>query len=480
MEIPACDARRAARADQDARPNHFPSQEHMKRLLSLILVLLISHVPGWNAHAQLQGLAQVWNSPNFQRQLLGSYGIDSEVEPLMNEEERELHDKLVQMIPNNPDGVGGALEKLITPESTARYELLLANLYAQKGDGEKAVDYYQKAVEKFPRYRTAWNNLGVNLVKLNRHPEAVKAFTRAIELGASNGIMYGLLGFSYMTMGQFIPAESAYRMAVLLDPATPDWKLGLANVLLRQEKYADAVAMMGQLIVENPEKTDLWLLQANGYLGMKRALDAAGNFEFVHRLGKATPETLNTLGDIYISEDLVELAALNYKKAFELEPEKGVPGLLRASEILMTRAAPEQARDLLATAQAGAAIAGDDRQKVLKLRAKLALSSGEDEEAAQALEEAVKLNPLDGDSLILLGQYHARKSEVEQAIFIYERAAAIEAFEADAKVRHAQLLVQQSRFGEAIPLLKRAQEVKPRESVAKFVEELERYQKMRR
>jgi hypothetical protein len=59
----------------------------------------------------------------------------------------------------------------------------------------------------------------------------------------------------------------------------------------------------------------------------------------------------------------------------------------------------------------------------------------------------------------------------------YQRAAGVEAFEADASVKHAQLLAGTGKIDQAIPLLKRAQQLKPREGVAKYLEELERYQK---
>ena len=75
---------------------------------------------------------------------------------------------------------------------------------------------------------------------------------------------------------------------------------------------------------------------------------------------------------------------------------------------------------------------------------------------------------------------YARESEPERAIFYYERAQSIEAYEADARVRHAQVLVDQARYGEAIPLLKRAQEIKPRDDVARYLEQVERVARARR
>src|SRR5690606_32707450 len=97
---------------------------------------------------------------------------------------------------------------------------------------------------------------------------------------------------------------------------------------------------------------------------------------------------------------------------------------------------------------------------------------GDDE--AKILTEIVALDPLDGDALIKLGQYHARQGAIEQAVFHYERAAGITAFEADAKVRHAQLLVGQGKYGEAVPLLRRAQALRPRENIQQYLEQVER------
>jgi tetratricopeptide (TPR) repeat protein len=449
---------------------------HSLPLVAMLLLAPRTALP----QPQAPSAADIWKNPAFQKQLLGSYAINTEIEPLLNETEQAVHDKVVPLIGSNPEGVIGAIEKLVTPESSARFELILANIHAQQGRVAKAVEWYQKAVAKFPAYRTAWNNLGVQLVKLERHPEALAAFTRAIELGASSGTMFGLLGFSSMQTGQLVSAESAYRMAVLLDPASVDWKLGLGSALLRQEKFADAAALFGQLVAASPDKVEYWLLQASAFIGLKRPLDAAGNFEVVRRLGAATGETLATLGDIYVNEGLFELASQAYGEAFKAAPDKGLPGLLRAAEILTARSALDEARALLALATEGASAGKKERKQILKLRSRIALAERKDAEAAQVLDEVVREDPLDGESLILLGQYHARSGQTEKAVFLFERAEGIPDFEADAKVRHAQLLVQGGNYAGALPLLRRAQDIKPRDSVGKFIDELERHIKTRK
>jgi hypothetical protein len=49
-----------------------------------------------------------------------------------------------------------------------------------------------------------------------------------------------------------------------------------------------------------------------------------------------------------------------------------------------------------------------------------------------------------------------------------------------AKTRHAQLLVGLGRFNEALPLLRRVQEVKPREEIARYIDQVERIARNKR
>lgn len=122
-----------------------------------------------------------------------------------------------------------------------------------------------------------------------------------------------------------------------------------------------------------------------------------------------------------------------------------------------------------------------DRRKLLKLEARLSMADGTGNiDTAKVLEEIVKLDPLDGEALILLGQHYSGQNEHDRAIFYYERVESIDAFEVRAKIKHAQVLVGMGRYTEAIPLLRRVQEVKPHDDVTRYLEQVERTAKTRR
>ncbi|MCA9417444.1 MAG: tetratricopeptide repeat protein, partial [Candidatus Omnitrophica bacterium] len=148
---------------------------------------------------------------------------------------------------------------------------------------------------------------------------------------------------------------------------------------------------------------------------------------------------------------------------------------------LSARGAYEETRKLVETVEGlrKDQLSEDQRKDLLKLKARLAVADGSDEEEVQVLQQIVELDPLDGEALILLGQHSSRTGDMEKAEFYYERAANIEKFEADAKVRHAQLLVKSGKYDEALPLLRRAQQVKPRDNVQEYLEQVERVSKNR-
>lgn len=425
---------------------------------------------------------EIWNDPAFQKRFAESYMAETEIEPRVSTEERDKMQKMLALISaDQMDKAASLLEKNRGKAANALYDFMLANVYFQQEKFDQAAGIYQIAVEKYPKFRRAWRNLGLIYVRKSEFEKALPALTRVIELGGGDALTYGLLGFAYSSVENNLSAESAFRMALLLDPATMDWKMGLARSLFKQERYAEAVALCSRLIADQPDRADFWLLQANAYIGLNQPLKAAENYELVDRLGKSTVDSLNMLGDIYINEELYEMAVNSYIRAMEKNPQHNAGRAIRAAKVMMARGALKETGQLIERIEAlhGGQLGTDNQKDLLKLRARLAVAEGSGDEEARVLEEIVGLDPLDGEALILLGQHSSRAGETEKAVFYYERAASIEKYEADARVRHAQLLVGKGKYDEALPLLRRAQMLKPRDDVQKYLEQVERVAKPR-
>lgn len=426
----------------------------------------------------------LWKDPVFQRRFVESYLAETEIEPRLTEPERERMQEILALLGSDDmDGAAKLLEQEIArdPAASAVLDFTLANIRFQREDLPRAATSYSAAVQKFPKFRRAWKNLALVHVRLGEFDKAQPALIRVIELGGGDATTYGMLGFAHASAENHLAAETAYRNAILLDPKTSDWQMGLARSLFRQQRYAEAATLCEGLSEKDPDRADLWLLQANARIGMNQPLEAARIYEILDSMGKATPESLFMLCDIYINEDLASPAAKACVRALEMKPAEGAARALRAARALVARDATAETRDLVEAIRrvAGDSLDAEQKKELLRLRARLAVAEGAGDEEARVLEEIVALDPLDGEALILLGQHAQRNGDREKAIFQFERAAALEKHEADAKLRHAQLLVGEGKYEEALPLLRRAQTLQPRDSVQEFLEQVERVARAR-
>lgn len=425
----------------------------------------------------------IWDDPLFKRQFVASYGINAEVEPRLAAEEVQLLEKLRPLMADALPQAEELLKKSLKPDCSATLDFTLAGIQYQRDELVEALASYQRAVTRFPSFRRAWRNLGLIHVRQGDFGPGIAAFTRMIELGGGDAYSYGLLGYAYASQLDFQPAEAAYRNALLLQPENSEWRLGLTRCVFKQDKFQDAVSMLDVLLGRYPDKADFWLLQAHAFLGLKRPLDAAVDLEMLELLGKSTADTLQTLGDIYSGESLFDLALRAYERSIEVDSQQSIARPLRTAELLAARGAMKQSRKLALHVRSawGERLEDADRRRLLKLEARLSMAEGVGTlETAAVLEELARVDPLDGEALLLLAQHYAASSETEKACLTYERAEGLESVELKARIAHAQLLVNQGRFADALPQLRRAQEIKPREDVARYLEQVERLAKARR
>ncbi len=421
-------------------------------------------------------LAEFWNDPQFVKQVMGSYGMAAPVEPSMNTEETAFYkEKLVPLMAEDPMKAAQELENYIKPDSSASFDFVLGTVYFQHDLLTNAVRHLEAAVAKFPSFRRAHKNLGYTLVRSQRFEEAIPHLTKTLELGGADSYTYGLLGGCYLRLERYYSAEAAYKHAMLFAPDNIDWKLGLIQCLSATENFKPALQLINELLQHHPDKENLWVLQSGIYLQLDELDEAAVNLEILRKMGKADVKNLMLLGDIYMTQDSREMALPAYLEAIEKEGPADLSRALRAADILAGRGAWDEAQVLFKRIHqlSGNNLAGPEKMKLLKLESKVAMATGNGTNAIQVLEEITRENPMDGEALLLAGDYYAGVDEREKAENRYILAAKIPEFETEAWVKHAQLLVKYQNYAGAVDLLRKAQRAHPRENVARFLEKVE-------
>ncbi len=450
------------------------------RLLATLLALSV----GAAAMGQLRYPSEAfWSDPDNINAFLGTYGVIGPVEPKISTEEQVVLKELIEILKTGDKQL--AIDTLlpeVTPDASAALDFTLGNLYFETGKLDDAVLYYSSSIKKQPEFLRAHKNLGIILVQKGQFEDAIPHLAKTISLGNPDGIIFGLLGLSFLNNGDPLSAEAAYRNAIVFAPETKDWKLGLARALLEQQKFSESISLLDYLIKLKPEDPALWLVQANAFLGNSEANKAAANYEIVTRLGEATGDSLNQLGNIYMNENMKELALGAYLGAMEIDPDQSITVPVRAAEILTNRGALEEAKLIIDKIRATYADIDNNIDLVLlKLMARNNIGEGRDKEAIAVLEQIVEREPLDGEALILLGRYYSqaqglsedeKEDMIAKAALIYERAAKIREYEARALLAHVRMLVGAADYAGAVPLMERVMVIEPSDNKARYLQQI--------
>jgi len=136
--------------------------------------------------------------------------------------------------------------------------LWLARLYRFQNKHEEAEKVLRNTVNLNPGNGAALEQLSQLLIDEGRSQEAVTLLNQAAGDSASPEI-YDLLGDAYAQSKDFIKSEEAYRKAVQDDPDDPTHVHGLAQALLSQEKYADALEQYKRLSELEPSTWENFL-----------------------------------------------------------------------------------------------------------------------------------------------------------------------------------------------------------------------------
>ncbi len=504
----------------------------MKKTLLIISLLGIGTSVSAITHAEV---LEIYNSPEWERSFVGSYGIDPGVEPEINRQDTALM-TLLGKVRDNIQAVAEAeeaeqpsqnfLRAIITDidaylsgqrgrqgaasanvlQIAGNISMRLSELAQSPAEIERwenrSIEYFEAAVESFPNFLRVHKNLG-NILFRNedRREEAKKHLLRALELGDNDSITYGLLGFIYFEEERYTSAEIAIRNSLMLNPESFEFRQVLAQVLFNQQRFHEAESALDELLVIRPNSADLWNLQANAYIATDRIDQAAYNLEMVRMMGVANAQSLRLLGDVYMNRSIVDAAADAYLEAIDATDDVAFySSFAGAARTLINFSGYEEALAVIERLEGRFGDSLNDRQEIelLTLRSQANIAMGRGIEAIENLEAVLRRDPFNGGALIALGQYYsdlapdASLAEEQQqiqgrrhenrAILYFERAQEVDDIDQQVRayIAHARLRVRRQELDTALDLLESAQGLRRQEYLEPYVEQVRQAVRARR
>jgi tetratricopeptide (TPR) repeat protein len=437
------------------------------------LTLLCMSGHGLISRAPAPELTQdFWNDPAFVRGFMGDYGFRSEVEPRIDKAEQFILREVVAKAENQMEQAIAYLEKKTNDKTSAALDFALATMYYQLGRLTPSEKTYEKALTKFPSFLRARKNLGFVQLSLGKLEEASQNLARAISLGEADGISYVALGYCHLSLGRVVSAENAYRMGILLHPESTDARNGLVNCLLTTNRFAEALALLDELLETKPNDLFCHKARASALQGLGKEEDAAVALETLRRMNRLDAAGTLSLGDIYHNLGLNHLSLASYQQALAEKEKLSLSRYARAAKVLIARGSYGAGFKYLEEIEQkfGKGFSEDEERIIRMLQAEVRIATGKRKEAATIIEDIIQKRPLDGEALLLSARLASEELDYARAALRYERAAKLPEFEVEALIEHARMLVGAKDYQQAADLLERAQSLSPQPRVARYLQ----------
>ena len=195
--------------------------------------------------------------------------------------------------------------------------------FLSKDDCEKALPYFEKAVEAEGNYAEAWAQTGFCNEKLGRHAEAIEASKKAVTLRPSSESYFNI-GLANYYLKQYREAVEAYRQAIRLDPynaADAYYALGLVYRDWRRSE--DEIQAYKQAIRLKPDYTSAYERLGARYLQTKKYAEAIEIFRQLSSLKPGNANAPNSIGEAYLELGRLSEALEAFRQAMRLKPDFG-------------------------------------------------------------------------------------------------------------------------------------------------------------
>jgi tetratricopeptide (TPR) repeat protein len=195
--------------------------------------------------------------------------------------------------------------------------------FLSKDDCEKALPYFEKAVEADGNYAEAWAQAGFCKEKLGRHAEAIDASKRAVNLRPSSESFFNI-GLANYYLKQHREAVENYRQAIRLDPynaADAYYALGLAY--RDWGRPDDEIQAYKQAIRLRSDYTSAYERLGSRYLKSKKYPEAIEVFKQLTALKPGDANAPNNMGEAYLESGRFPEAVEAFRQAIRLKPDFG-------------------------------------------------------------------------------------------------------------------------------------------------------------
>ncbi|MBI4949811.1 MAG: tetratricopeptide repeat protein [Deltaproteobacteria bacterium] len=191
--------------------------------------------------------------------------------------------------------------------------------YKDRGELDRAVANYERAIEIDPGYAEAYGNRGATYLRMGRMDEALDDLSTAIRLNPRVPELYGNRGVVFINIGEYEKAVKDLTESISLDASTAAkgfFNRGIAYKALGMN--AEAVADFTRTIEADPSFAGAYNNRGGAYLRTGDFKNAIKDFNTSIELAPSEPTAHYNLGLAYIKTGDMEAAISHFRSAASL------------------------------------------------------------------------------------------------------------------------------------------------------------------
>jgi tetratricopeptide (TPR) repeat protein len=320
----------------------------------------------------------------------------------------------------------------------------------QFGPAENA---FEAALVVLPDYVRVHEALGLLYLRIERYEEARVHLARAASLGLNTASLYGALGYVNHQTQNFWGAASAFQQALVMEHDNGNWQRGLLHALTETDQHQAGRALVEQMLQQEPDNPDLWVYRSHLSLLADRPALALASVETAIRLGDDSVANLQASAALHMQSGsiarAVELLTSAFGQGLEFQfVDQALAWLVQKDEW-------DDLETLLAAVGASReSLTEPEQSRLLTREASLYRQGGEMQQATAALEQAVDLDPVNGEALTALARLYQDQDDYNRAELLFQRASAFDLYRENALLSLAQIAIDQENFARALELLR--------------------------
>jgi len=319
------------------------------------------------------------------------------------------HPNLKRLTGSLQDMLEGALAS--RPESLD-LQMLAADLLAETGDREKALDRYRSLLQKLPyKHPASWRaqfGLGRIALQLGQLDAALVSLKEAAHLMPERTDILKSLAETYRLANLTREALETAQAVTDLQPGDAGNLLWQADVCLKLNEPAEAASAIEKALALEPDRPDLVLMHARALLAAGDAAPAQARLDALTASPELDSAIYKSAADLYTEMALPARTNACLKKAVEVSTTPDINLLTDLAKAYASQGDPTEA---LQTIDQALAVDEENEELVLQ-RCSLLDQLGQPGEAREYLVSLLNSSRIEGWSNVSLSQLHSRLAEL--------------------------------------------------------------------